>query len=164
MTTEKLADKAVTGDKIDLETVPFARVVHRARGSSTKALSVTSLTVYPLRRSPYTQPVGRDDSFIGAVDVVLRGSCACTRGVSAVLLVDPVDPLAPTACEFVARRTLVDTGAEPLRARLRIGPAAGFEPGSATAHTLYLAAEAGCETPGGGVAATFGGVDVIGTE
>jgi hypothetical protein len=163
VTTAKIANGSVTGAKIDAATMPFGRIVQEARGSSTKALSETSLIVYPLQASSYTQPVGRDDTYIGQLEVVIPESCEGTREVTAGLLVDPVDPTAPTAGEFIASRTLVDTGTDPLTVRLSLGPAASFQPAKATIHTLYLAAEAGCET-GGGVTATSGGIDVIGTE
>jgi hypothetical protein len=164
VTTAKIANGSVTGAKIDAATMPFGRIVQEARGSSTKALSETSLTVYPLQASTYTQPAGRDDTYIGQLEVVIPESCEGPREVTVGLLVDPVDPTAPTQGEFIASRTLVDTGTEPLTARLSIGPAASFQPAKAMTHTLYLAAEAGCETTGGGVTATSGGIDVIGTE
>jgi hypothetical protein len=163
VTTAKIANGSVTGSKIDAATTPFGRIVQEARGSSTKALPEGTLTVYPLQSNAYTQPAGRDDTYVGQLEVVIPASCTGTRKITAGLLVDPVDPTAPTAEEFIATRNLVDTGIDPLTARLSIGPAASFQPAKATTHSLYLAAVASCET-GGGVTATSGGIDVIGTE
>jgi hypothetical protein len=163
VTTAKIASGSVTGPKIDAATTPFGRIVQTLRGSSTKALPEGVLTVYPLPANTYTQPAGRDDIYIGQLEIVIPASCAGTRKVSAGLLVDPANPAAPTADEFIASRDLVNTSTDPLTARLSIGPAAGFQPAKPTSHSLYLAAVASCET-GSGVTATSGGIDVIGTE
>lgn len=161
--TAKIANDAVTGAKIDAATTPFGRIVQEARGSSTKALPKGTLTVYSLQGSTYTQPAGRDDTYLGQLEVVIPESCTGTRKIAAGLLVDPLDPSAPTEEEFVATRNFANTGTDSLTARLSIGPAAGFQPAKATAHSLYLAAVASCES-GSGVTATSGGIDVIGTE
>ncbi len=163
VTTAKIADGSVTGPKIDAATTPFGRIAQEARGSSTKALPEGTLTVYPLQPNTYTQPAGRDDTYIGQIEAVIPESCTGVRKVTAGLLVDPVDPTAPSAEEFVASRSFQDTGTDPLTARISIGPAVSFQPSKATTHSLYLAAVASCET-GGGVTATSGGIDVIGTE
>jgi hypothetical protein len=163
ITTTKIANGSVTGPKLDAATMPFGRIAQEARASSTKALPEGTLTVYPLQASTYTQPAGRDDTYVGQLEVVIPESCAGTRKVTAGLLVDPADPAAPTAGEFVASRDFVDTSTNPLIARISIGPAASFQPAKATAHSLYLAAVASCES-GGGVTVTSGGIDVIGTE
>jgi hypothetical protein len=163
VTTAKIANGSVTGPKIDAKSVPFGRIVQEARGSSTKALPEATLTVYPLQANTYTQPAGRDDTYIGQIEVVIPESCTGERHVTAGLLVDPVDPTASTAKEFVASRSFEDTSSEPLTARISIGPAASFQPAKATPHSFYLAAVASCEA-GGGVTATSGGIDVIGTE
>jgi len=164
VTTAKIAKDAVTGAKIDASTTPFGRIVQEARGTSAKALPEATLTVYPLQSNTYTQPVGRDDTYLGQLEVVIPESCIGPRKITAGLLVDPADPSAPSADEFATTRTFVDTGTGPLTTRISIGPAAGFQPAKATAHSLYLAAVASCEGGGGGVTATSGGIDVIGTE
>jgi hypothetical protein len=163
VTTSKLANGSVTGAKIDAATTPFGRIVQEARGTSPKALPEGALTVYPLSGNSYSQPAGRDDTYIGQIEVVIPASCSGVRKVTGGLLVDPVDPTAPTAEEFVATRNFTDTGTEPLTTRFSLGPAASFQPTKATTHALYLAAVASCES-GGGVTATSGGIDVIGTE
>jgi hypothetical protein len=163
VTTAKIANGSVTGAKIDAATTPFGRIVQEARGSSAKALPEGTLTVYPLQNNKYTQPAGRDDAYVGQLEVVIPESCAGTRKISVGLLVDPADPTAPSADEFIASRDFADTSTDPLTARIGIGPAASFQPAKATSHSLYLAAVASCES-GGGVTATSGGIDVIGTE
>jgi hypothetical protein len=164
VTTAKIANDAVTGPKIDAATTPFGRIVREARGSSTKALPEGIVTVYPLQSNVYTQPAGRDDAYLGQIEVVIPESCTGTRKVTAGLLVDPVDPTAPTEEEFVATRTFQNTETDPVTAWISIGPAVGFQPAKATIHALYLAAVATCEGGGSGVTATSGGIDVIGTE
>lgn len=163
VTTTKIANGSVTGAKIDAATLPFGRIVQEMRASSTKALPQTTLTVYPLPGNTYTQPTGRDDTYVGQLEVVIPASCAGTRKVSAGLLVDPADLTALTAGEFIASREFVDSGTGPLTVRISVGPAVSFQPAKATSHSLYLAAAANCET-GSGVTATSGGIDVIGTE
>lgn len=164
VTTSKIANNSVTGPKIDAATTPFGQIVQETRGTSTKSLPEGVLTVYPLQSNTYSQPAGRDDTYVGQLEVVIPESCAGPREITAGLLVDPVDPVTPTIKEFVASRDFVDTGTDPLTARLNIGPAASFQPAKATSHSLYLAAVASCVGGGSGVTATSGGIDVIGTE
>jgi hypothetical protein len=162
VTAAKIANGSVTGAKIDVASTPFGRIVQESRGSSTKGLDET-LAVYPLQDNAYTQPAGRDDTYIGQIEVVIPASCAGIRKVTVGLLVDPVDLTTFTAKDFIASRDLEETSSEPRTARISLGPAASFQPPKATTHSLYLAAVASCET-GGGVTATSGGIDVIGTE
>lgn len=164
VTTAKIANGSVTGPKIDAATMPFGRIVQQVRGSTAKALPEGLVTVYPLQANSYTQPTGRDDTYVGQLEVVIPASCTGTRKVTAGLLVDPVDPTTPTAEEFIATRNFADTGTDPLTVRLSIGPGASFQPAKATTHSLYLAAVASCGGGGSGVTATSGGIDVIGTE
>lgn len=128
VTTAKIANGSVTGPKIDAATTPFGRIVQEARATSTRALPVGIVTVYPLQSNIYTQPAGRDDTYLGQLEVVIPESCTGMRKVTAGLLVDPPDPGAPTEEEFVATRNFQDTGTDPVTARISIGPAAGFQP------------------------------------
>jgi hypothetical protein len=163
VTTSKIAKEAVTGAKIDSASTPFGRIVHEARGTSTTALPSGTLAVYPLVNNIYTQPVARDDLYMGGLEVVIPESCTAPRSVTVGLLVDPVDPEAPKAAEFLAERKFEDEGTKPLTTEISVGPAASFQPTTATSRTLYLVAKAEC-TAGGGITATAGGVDVIGTK
>ncbi len=162
VTTPKIAKEAVTGAKIDAASTPFGRIVHEARGTSTTALpSEEAFTIYPLADSAYTQPAGRDDTYIGGLEVLIPESCTAPREITVRLLVDPLEPVSGE--EFVAQRSVEDGGSAPLSLQISLGPAASFQPSKATTHELYLAARAECGG-GGGVTATSGGIDVIGTE
>jgi hypothetical protein len=163
VTTAKIANGAVTGAKIESASTPFSRIVHEARGSSTQALSNGALTVYPLASSSYTQEAGRDDAYVGTLQVTIPETCTGTRHVTAAILVDPPNPSSATTSEFVASREFADTGTGALSARIEVGPGLRFQPAVATFHTLFLVAEASC-TGGGGIIASFGGIDVIGTK
>jgi hypothetical protein len=163
VTTAKIAKSAVTVAKIDVATTPFGRIVHEARGTSTESLPNGVLTVYPLTDSTYTQPAGRDDLYLGGLEVLIPASCTGTRTVTVGLLVDPADPEAPKESEFVAERTFASEGATPLTTEISIGPGASFQPTTSTTRELYLAAKAECGG-GSGITATSGGIDVIGTK
>jgi hypothetical protein len=163
VTTPKIANGAVTGAKIESASTPFSRIVHEARGSSTQTLSNGALTVYPLASNSYTQEAGRDDAYVGTLQVTIPETCTGTRRVTAAILVDPPNPSSATASEFVASREFEDAGTGALSARIEIGPGLRFQPTVATLHTLFLVAEASCGG-GGGITASFGGIDVIGTK
>lgn len=163
VTTPKIAKEAVTGAKINAGSTPFGRIVQEARSTSTEALPKGVLTVYPLTGNAYTQPAGRDDTYLGGLQVVIPASCTGVREVTIGLLVDPADPSAPTEAEFVASRKFIDMGSNPLTTQISVGPAASFQPATATDRTVYLAAKAECEA-GDGITATSGGIDVIGTK
>ncbi|HWI69464.1 MAG TPA: hypothetical protein VNS88_14010 [Nitrospiraceae bacterium] len=163
VTTSKIAGNAVTGAKIDVATTPFGRIVQEARGSTAKSLPNGVLTVYPLSNNTYSQEANRDDTYIGALEVVVPDSCTGTRSVKVGLLVDPFEPAEPKATEFLAERQFEMSGTDALTTRISLGPVASFQPQKSTSHSLYLAAQANCET-GSGVTATFGGIDVLGTK
>lgn len=166
--SEKILDKAVTGDKIDFETVPFARVVHRAASSSTVSIKSGGVTLYPLQEAGYTQKPHENDSFLGALDVTFSAACKQPRSVEATALLDVSDPLSAPVDDVVAKGRIEDTGNGGVSRRVELSSAGvasptRFEPGSPKPHTISLIAESHCET-GSGVSATFGGVDVVGVE
>jgi hypothetical protein len=163
VTTAKIAKEAVTGAKIDAASTPFGRIVQEVRGTTTESLPNATLTVYPLTGNSYTQPAGRDDAYVAGLSVLIPASCTGLRSVTVGLLVDPVDPSNPKESEFVAQRVFEDESTAPLTRQISVGPAASFQPVAATSHDLSLAAKADCEG-GGGVTATSGGIDVIGTK
>jgi hypothetical protein len=163
VTSAKIAGGAVTGAKIESASTPFSRIVHEARGSSTQALPNGALTVYPLASNSYTQEVGRDDVYVGTLQVTIPETCTGTRHVTAGILVDSPNPAGASANEFVASREFEDAGTEAISARIEIGPGLRFQPTVATSHTLFLVVEASCGG-GSGITASFGGIDVIGTE
>lgn len=167
VTGEKISNKAVTGDKIDFETVPFARVVHRASSSAVVSLN-NGTFAYPLEGAGYTQKPHENDSFLGALDVTFSAACKQPRWVEAIALLDVSDPLNPTIHDVIALGRTEDFGSGGASRRVELSSAGvatptRFEPGSPKAHTISLIAEGHCET-GSGVTANFGGVDVIGVE
>jgi methionine-rich copper-binding protein CopC len=170
VTTEKLADKAVTGGKIDLDTVPFSRVVHRAGSGATVPLKSGELVLYPLESPGYTQKPHESDSFLGALDVSFAATCKGDRSIDGIVLLDEPDPLHPKGVFNVVAQGKVEekaaSGGAARRVELNsvgVETPTRFEPGSPKPHTLSLIAESHCET-GSGVTGTFGGVDVIGVE
>jgi hypothetical protein len=163
VTTAKIGDGAVTAAKIDVAGTPFGRIAHEARGGATVALS-EALTAYPLGNATYTQPAGRDDTYVGALNVTIPDTCLGPRKVTVGILSDSPDPEAADDAEFLASRELVDTGSNALGVQIDVGPGVGFQPVGAVNHTLSLVARAKCEGGGGGVTASFGGIDVIGAK
>jgi len=163
VTTAKLANEAVTGAKINAASTPFARIVHEARGTSTVALTKGALTVYPLSNGVYTQEAGQDNTYIGALNVIIPESCTAPRRVVAAILVDAPKPTEATSSEYVASREFTDNGAGARGVQLAIGPGVSFQPSTATSRSLSLVAEAECGT-GSGVTASFGGIDVTGIK
>src|SRR5215207_2220162 len=66
--SEKIADGSVALTDLEQSTMPFSRVVRKARGNSTLAIT-DSFKVYPLSEASYTQAPTENDTFIGALDV-----------------------------------------------------------------------------------------------
>lgn len=163
VTAAKIADGAVTSAKVDAAGMPFGRIVNEARGNATVALG-EDLTAYPLAGAAYTQPAGRDDVYLGALNVTIPDTCLAPRKVTVAILSDSPDPEAAEGSEFLASREFVDDGSEALGVQIDVGPGVGFQPAGAASHTLSLVARAKCEGGGGGVTASFGGVDVLGTK
>jgi hypothetical protein len=164
----KIADGSVTDDDINEASLPFARVVQRARGSS--ALAVTEEPrLYPLGNAAYTQGATESNLFLGALDVVFSSACASPRSVTAQVLLDPVDPLKPSSDEVVAQGVHDDpAGSGTLSRRVELGAMGGavasrFEPGTAQNRRLSLVVSGKCGS-GGGITANFGGVNVIATR
>jgi hypothetical protein len=167
--TKKIADGTVTGTDINSASTPFSRIVHEARGSSTVSVptEMGKTVVYPLNNSTYTQEAGRDDTYLGAVDVTFSSGCEEERSAIALLLVDPADPLTPASQEIVARGVYEDESSSQVSTRLDLGSyllgGSRFQPSSPTNHTLYLTIQGECKS-GSGITATFGAADVIGTK
>jgi hypothetical protein len=163
VTTPKIAKEAVTGAKIDAASTPFGQIVHEARGETTVALPNGVLTEYPLTSATYTQAAGSDDTYVAAIKVTIPDTCTGARKVTVAILRDAASPAAATPSEYLASRVFEETGTDALGIQIEVGPGVSFQPTSATSHTLSLVARAECET-GGGVTASFGGIDVIGTK
>ena len=162
----KIADGSVTGTEINAPTMPFSQIVHEARGNSTVTLPTGTKTAYPLNNATYTQDPGRDDFYAGELDVTIPASCTGNRIVYGQLTVDAADPTKAGSPEVVASGEFFAPGSGQASGRISLGPTYNgvrFQSASATNHTLGIAASASCTT-GGGVTATFGGVDVIGVK
>lgn len=165
---EKVQNGSLGADDIDVRSMPFGRVVQRARGSST--LSVTDTAkAYPLTDAVYTQQANETDVFLGALDVTFSAACTSPRTATAQVLLDPEDQLKPAETEIVAQGTLKDeAGVGTLSRRIELGASGGatasrFEPGSPKTRRLTIIVFGTCAA-GSGITATFGGVDVIGTR
>jgi hypothetical protein len=167
--TEKIADGSVALNDLNSSTMPFSRVVQKARGNATLAITKTP-KVYPLSEATFTQAATENDTFIGAVDVVFSAGCTSPRSVTAYLLLDSPDPLKLDESEVVAAGMFKDlTGVGALSKRIEIGAsgeATGtkFEPGTTRNRKLSLVVEGDCEVLGNGITATFGGANVIATK
>ena len=166
--SSKIADGSVSGADINSASTPFSRIVHEARGSSTIAVPTAGkAVVYPLENATYTQEAGRDDTYMGAVDVTVSPSCAEQRTVVAYLLADATNTAEPSINEIVGAGAFEDKGSGQISKRINIGPyifgSGRFQPSSPTNHTLTLALVGICKS-GTGITATSGAVDVIGTK
>jgi hypothetical protein len=159
----KVKDESLTGGDINAATMPFSRVVAKARGSSTVEAPLTGFAPYPLDNATYTQAANEDDRYAAAVDVTFQPSCeGPTRQASAFLLIDS-NPASPSEFDLLGVGAVEAGGPGTVSKRIEIGGAGSrFQPGTAKTHTLSLLIDAEC-TSGSGVFATFGGVDVIGT-
>src|SRR5829696_5507657 len=163
VTGAKVADGSLTQTDINVATMQFSRVVAKARGSSTVAVSTSGFTPYPLDNATYTQAGNEDDRYVAAVDVTIPATCeGPTRYASALLLID-TNPASPSEADFLGTGAVVVEGTGSVTKRIEIGSSGTrFQPGAAKVHTLTVLVDANCTT-GGGVTATFAGVDVIGT-
>jgi hypothetical protein len=164
----KIADGSVGLTDLDANSLPFSRVVRKARGSSTLAVT-EGFKIYPLGDANYTQGPSENNSFIGALDVTFSAECKAPREVTAYLLLDAANPTTPEDHEKVAGGSVADlAGLGVLARRVELGPFGGatasrFEPGTSRSRRLSLVVSGKCET-GSGISATFGGVNVIATE
>ncbi len=161
----KIADNSVTGSEIDATTTPFSRIVHEARGSTAVDLPNKALVPYPLANAAYTQEPGRDDTFVGAVDVTFAPSCEAPRSVLGYVLLDAANPAEPSETNVVAFGAALDQAGGQVTKRVSLGPylGASFQPDTPTGHTVSVVAEVECKA-GSGATATFGAVDVIGVK
>jgi hypothetical protein len=167
VSTEKLKNGSVTTEKIDLANVPFGRIVSRMRGSGAVELG-EKLRLFPLATSTYTQAADEVDSFVGQVGVTFPSSCEAPREAEALILVDSPNPTGvESEGEASSIGLVADKGTGAVSKKIEISPffvkGISFEPGSPKTHTISLLALAKCKS-GGGVIATSGAVDVLGTR
>jgi hypothetical protein len=162
----KIADGSITGSDINATSMPFGRVVAKLRGTTSLDLT-TEPQVYALNPSSYTQAAEEDDIYGGAVDVSFAAGCEAPRAARAWILVDAADAAALKPAEsVVSGGSVEDLSGGSLTTRLEIAPALGgfrFEPGIDKSRGVSVVVRGECAT-GGGITATAGGVDVIGTR
>jgi len=161
----KIADNSVTGSEIDAATTPFSRIVHEARGNGAVGLLNKTYAVYPLDGATYTQDPGRDDSFMGALELTFAPTCEPPRSVAAYGVLDSSNPLEPSETDVVAFGVAADQAGGQVTKRVSLGPylGASFQPAVPTSHTLSLVAFVECKG-GSGATANFGAIDVIGAK
>src|SRR5829696_7023301 len=162
VTSAKVADGSLTQTDLNAATMQFSKVVAKARGSSTVE-APTTFAPYPLDNATYTQAANENDRYVAAVDVTIPSTCVGpTRQASAILLID-TNPASPSELDVVGTGAVVAEGSGTVSKRIEIGSSGTkFEPGAPKAHTLTVLIDSNCTT-GGGVIATFAGVNVIGT-
>lgn len=166
ITTDKLASDAVTGEKINESSTPFGRIVHETHGDSTQALDA-DWTIYPIENDSYRQDHNAINFFSSAITVRFDAGCAPPRQVRAFLLVDPIDPAAPTDSEIAGTSKLVETDGGAVTKRISLGGGSRnpiYKPqGSDQERQLYLVANRECDS-GDGVSVISGDVAVIGVK
>lgn len=167
VSTEKLADNAVDAEKIDLEKVPFGRVVARMRTNGSLPIGEAA-ALYPMTGSSYTQAANELDSFVGQLEVTIPVKCMGTRTIQANVVVDAKKPTEPPEEDIVATGFFEDNTGGALSATIPLEPPAKaprflFEPGVATSHQASLAINADC-TGGGGMTASSAAIVVLGTR
>ena len=161
----KLADGSVAMTDLDATTLPFSRVVRRARGNTSVAVT-GAVKLYPLNEANFTQAPTENNVFIGAMDITFSAECKAPREATAFLLLDSQNPTVPDEVDTLATDTVTDlAGVGALSRRIELGgpSATRFEPGASKSHKLSLAVSGKCET-GSGITATFGGANVIATK
>jgi hypothetical protein len=166
VSTEKLADNAVDAEKIDLEKVPFGRVVARMRTNGSLPIGEGAV-LYPMAGSSYLQAANEIDSFLGQLKVTIPAKCMAPRTIQATVVVDAKKPTEPPEEDILATGFLEDIGSGALSTTIPLRPDAEeflFEPGVATSHQTDLLIEADCTGGGGGMTASSAAVDVLGTR
>ncbi len=160
----KVKDGSLGSADLNLTDMPFSRIVHEARGSSTVDVGST-YGVYPLGDATYTQPSGEDDFFLATLDVTFLPGCGPDREAYALLLLDSSNPTAPAESDIVAIGGVEDDASGTVTKHMNLGNSqlggGRFQPDVATNHTLTLVVEADCKS-GSGVTVSNGAVDVIG--
>jgi hypothetical protein len=162
----KVADGSLTGADINAGAVPYGQVVHRAGGGGPVSVPEGGLVALPLSSPVYTQAAGRNDSYIGAIDLTFNPSCAAPRSATGVVLVDAVNPTEPSQSEIASAgvRETVSTQAERINMSPFIANGVRYAPTAATPHTVTAAVTIECSGGGGSATAAAAGIDVIGVK
>lgn len=164
----RIAEGSVTGDDIEPASTPFGRVTTRLRSTGTIAVPNGSVVQYPLGASTYTQAADEVDMLAGAFDITFQAGCEAPRTVVAYIQVDPKDPTKLTSeLEIASVGEIEDKTGGAVNMRLEAGPylflGTKFEPGVAKTRTANVLLEGKCKS-GGGITATSGAIDVLGTR
>jgi hypothetical protein len=178
VTTAKLKKAAVTGAKIkggsigladlNLPSMPFGRVVHRATWSgSVQGGGPGTATL--VTTTSYTQEADSDDIYSGNVEVSPPPpTCEPPRALVANLYIDTPDLATALGENQVAAGLFVDLkGNRTFPSRLTLTPTAGgvrFQPGGATPHTLSLFVTAVCKSSEPGITVTGAAIEAIGVK
>jgi hypothetical protein len=131
---------------------------------------MTPAQLYPFNGT-YTQPAGRTDQYLGAMDVNFSASCKAPRQASAYLLLDAAKPAEPTIADVVGQGGVEDKGEGSANRRIEfvkfpgsLSPMSRFAPAGDTQHTFSIFMLGGGCSSGSGVTATGAAIDVIGTR
>jgi hypothetical protein len=162
----KVADGSLAVADLNAASLPFGRVVHRAGGGGSVSVTDGNLVVVPLTSAAYTQPAGRTDSYIGAIDLAFDPSCAAPRSATGIVLVDAVNPAEPKQGEITSAgvRETISTPTERINLSPFLANGVRYAPATATGHTLSAVVTIECSGGGGSAAATVAGVDVLGVS
>lgn len=161
----KIKDGSLELSKMNLESVPYGRIVHTAKGSSPLVLNEgTEPVSIPLEGSAYTQPPGRDDSYSGSLEVTFSPTCEAPRVLLAFLTLDqpPTSPEGEGVASVGYFISETEGGAGTYKVNLGTytGSGISFQLATARNHTLALGIAGGCK--GGSATVTNASASVLG--
>ena len=169
VTTTKIADGAVTGAKIAAGSTVFSQRVARLQKS--ELVPITAAAPYPI--GSYTQAANEANQIMGSVEFEFAASCIQPRSATVILMIDALNPAAPTGFEFAGYGIAQDSGAGTVRRTSEFSPFPAptgqplnrTGPAANTNHKfdLYLAG-ASCGGGGSGVSLAGVTIDVIGSK
>ncbi len=168
VTGDKVADGSLSGADINAGSTSFSQIVARLRNGGPINLQVPG----PVLLGSYIQQAGEDDILLGGLDVSFLPTCAPPRSAAVYLLINPVNPAAPTTDNIVSLGTASDNNPGPVTKRLEFPETPfGFANsmrrlGTANAqnNTFYLYVASGSCNSGSGITGSNIGLDVLGTK
>jgi hypothetical protein len=170
VTSKKIKDGTVNVKDVNVESMPFGRVVTKMRTGGPLSIAEAELRNYPLSPSTYAQGAEENDSYVGAVDVTFEPTCEAPRSATALIAVDAPNPTILNSEEeedIVSAGVVSDEKGGTVSKRIQISPfiffGSKFEPGTTLNHAVNLVLIGHCKA-GTGINATTGAVDVIGTK
>lgn len=165
--TNQIGARAVTADKIDAASLPFTRVVDHIGGLAPAPF--VNGTPYQLDHPTYTQPVGEDDQFLGAIEVTFQPTCGGRRSANAVLMLEQPERGGVTPSLIGTAHVETEQGGTVTRIAQFV-PVAGppgltsVSPQAPTPHTFSIEMTQMTCTTGSGVTLDAASVDVLGTR